>query len=65
MNIPARIIARNNTFELTARSFSYSEAEEYSQVTVTRLDHKPMAGNDEAECNALIELFNEPAWGSC
>ena len=62
MNIPAKVIATNKTFELTAHQLSY---EEYGQVTVTRLDHKPMAGNDEAECNALIELFNEPAWGSC
>ena len=62
MNIPAKVIATNKTFELTAHQLSY---EEYGQVTAARLDHKPMAGNDEAECHALIELFNEPAWGSC
>jgi hypothetical protein len=63
MNIPAKIIARNNTFELIAHSLTCDD--EYSQVTATRIDHQPLNGKDEAECNALIDLFNDPAWGNC
>ncbi len=62
MNIPAKIIARNGTFELTAHNLS---DDEYGQVVAKRIDHQPLNGGDEAECNALIELFNEPAWGRC
>ncbi len=62
MITPARIIAANSTYELTAHQLS---DDEYGQVTVTRIDHKPLKGGEEAECNALIEFYNEPAWGCC
>jgi hypothetical protein len=63
MITPGTIVATSGVYELTAHEFILADF--YGCVTVCRCDHRVMCSFDQDECDALIELFNEPAWGNC
>jgi len=63
MITPAKIIATSGVYEITAHEFELADF--YGCVMASRCDHRPMCSFDQDECDALIELFNEPACGNC